>query len=209
MLLSLCSCLSSTAACSTFLYNSDSHLALSLQLLSQVFVFYFTMVPTASISAESLSTGLEALYSSTYHANFVQPLSQQFVADVTWFFYTTLFGAIFPAFRSWHVSKTHSFFSPLTQPPVWERRKTKLKRGASLLSGKRPRLPKVPMNIIHQSFHRLHHQRRARIQVHLPSFQLLVHVPTSIWCLVHNPSATVDNMHDLGVCIHPKGLKIA
>ena len=35
---------------------------------------------------------------------------------------------------------------------------------------------------------------------HFPSFHLLVHV--------HNP-APVVNMHDLGVCIHPKGLEIA
>ena len=77
----------------------------------------------------------------------------------------------------WLSSVSHLFSSLTTQPPFWERKKrTKLKRGASPLSEKTPRLPAVPMNKIHQNLLRRHHHKRQefRSTFHLPSFHLLV-----------------------------------
>ena len=67
MLLSLSSCLSSIAAISSVLYNSDSLLTLSLQLLFQVCVFSFKADPNASVSREisfHLSLGFELFHLS-------------------------------------------------------------------------------------------------------------------------------------------------
>ena len=154
----------------------------------------------------SLSICLEVLNSSTYHANFVQPPPQQLAANAVWLCYSTLSSVILHACRSRLSSVSHLFSSLTTQPPFWRNKRTKLKRDASPLIEK---IPRLPMNIIHQNLHRRHHQQRARIQVnrpspilsspcscpsfhlstaHLPSFHHLVHVPASIWCLVQNRS---------------------
>ena len=64
MFLSLSSCLSSIAESSTILYNFDSLLALSLQLLVYVFDSSFKADPSASMSAEisfHLDSGFETL----------------------------------------------------------------------------------------------------------------------------------------------------
>ena len=79
-----------------------------------------------------------------------------------------------------------------------------------LCRGKRPRLPPVPMNIVHQSFHRRHHQQRAGVQLCLPS--PIIPSPCShshFLCVLCKTAATDVNVHVLGVCVHLKDLEIA
>ena len=152
----------------------------------------------------SLSNCLEVLNSSTYHASFFQPLHQQVCANVIWFCYTTPFWAIFHAFRSWHVSKSHSSFSLLRQPPFWWRNKrTKQKRNTSPLSEKIPRLQAVPMNITRQNLHRRHHQQGQEFTStsHLPFFHFLVHVPASILESCTKPQPRLSTC-TTSVCAH-------
>ena len=108
-LLSLSSCLTSIAAISTILYNSDSLLTLSLQLLFQVCVFSFKADPNASTSREI------SFQSCVQHPHRLT------TASVVWIWNTTLSLSILHACRSWLPSVSHWFSSLLTLPPPFGR----------------------------------------------------------------------------------------
>ena len=156
----MCSCLSSMAASSTIWDSSDSRITLSLQLCSTCLSFLSQWFPLRQSPQRPLSTCLEALYFSTYHASFVHLPPHQVAANGILSCHTTIGFAIFHASRSWHALKPHSSFSLSTVSPAWRSTSTSTRwtRGAWSLSRKRHRLPMAP--IIHHCSHRRHHQNK-------------------------------------------------
>ena len=143
---SFCSCFSSTTTASNAFHSSDSLFTLSSQLSFHLFVFSFTMVPTASISAKiSSNLVFEALYFSTYHPSFAHISLQQIAANGILSSHAILCFAMFHAFRSWHASKPHSSFSLSTvNSRFGKSTKTRRTRGAWFLYEKKATTPSVP-----------------------------------------------------------------
>ena len=107
---SVSSCFSSFVAISVILYSSVSLLALSLQLLFQVCVFFSTLSLTHPSQGRSLSICPGRSSFSTYHVSFDQLPPRPTTASGFWVWDSNPFLTIRYAFRSWHVFNIAPFF---------------------------------------------------------------------------------------------------